>query len=61
MSVKNKETSSMTQHVWFLAKLLTKTYVLTTLRKRDLDITDLGFSNTFPKKRAETGVLRISC
>lgn len=61
MSVKNKETSSMTQQVWFLAKLLTKTYVLTRLRERDLDITDLGFSNTFPEKRAETGALRISC
>jgi len=61
MSVKNKETSSMTEHVWFLAKLLTKTFVLTTLLKRDLDITDLGFSNIFPQKRAETGVFRISC
>ena len=42
MSVKNKETSSMTKHVWVLAKLLTKTYVLTTLGKRDLDIADLA-------------------
>ena len=61
MSVKNKQTTNITQDVWFSAKLLTETLMFTTLLKRDLDITDLGFSNTFPEKRAETGALRISC
>ena len=52
MSVKNKQTTNITQDVWFSAKLLTETLMFTTLLKRDLDITDLGLSNTFPEKKS---------